>query len=208
LKDFDVKISLDYFLKYIAENVGRKYSIARVNKEKKRIWLLVKLVEINITEGRYFRGLCSHDIMKVGTRRKAKIVKGDITPEEMRENNILITLGTGIAPFIWVLDQLKDSKEGQNLLIYTNSYKDEIYHQQLCLDSKMTQIVSCTREEGGIKIQTLINDNLQQIKTILANKGRVFFCGPKQMHIYLVQVISKAMKITPEQLNKSKVIVY
>ena len=105
-----MKVSIDYFLKYIAQNVGRKYSIARVDKENKRIWLLVKLVEISITEGRYFRGLCSHDLMKVGAKRKARLVRADITPEELRDNNILITLGTGIAPFIWVLDRLKDSK--------------------------------------------------------------------------------------------------
>lgn len=76
-----------------------------------------------MTEGRFYRGLCSHDLLKIGTQRSCKIIRGDITPEELRKYNILISLGTGIAPFIWVIDR-STLENNTNMLIYTNSYQD------------------------------------------------------------------------------------
>jgi sulfite reductase alpha subunit-like flavoprotein len=103
-------LDIGYFLRYIGEVVGRKYSVARVREG--RVYLMVKLVELEITETRWFRGLCSYDVSRVGVRRRARVVKGDITPEEMRGSNVMVTLGTGLAPFVWMLDRLSNQEEG------------------------------------------------------------------------------------------------
>ena len=96
------------------------------------IWLLIKLYEQEISAGRYYRGLCTHDLVgSQGGVRKACLLRSDITVGELRERNVLITLGTGVAPFIWILDLLKH-KNGQCLFLYTNSYGNEIFHEMLC----------------------------------------------------------------------------
>ena len=78
---------------------------------------MVKLVEMQITEGRHYQGLCSHDLMEVGRVRKGKILRGDITPSDVlkkkgegggQKRNVIVTLGTGIAPFIWMIDHLSE----------------------------------------------------------------------------------------------------
>lgn len=122
MRDFELKLDYEYFLAHINEVIGRKYSIARV--EGNRIFLLIKLVEENITEARLHRGLCSHDLFRSqGDRRKGRLLQGDFLPEEMRPVNLLVTLGTGIAPFVWILEQ--QIKRGWKcMLIYTNSFAD------------------------------------------------------------------------------------
>ena len=62
--------------------------------------------------------------------RRGKIIRGDITPTDLRLRNIIVTLGTGIAPFIWMLDR-HISEQKRFLLIYCNSYKDELFHKTL-----------------------------------------------------------------------------
>jgi sulfite reductase alpha subunit-like flavoprotein len=62
VRDFELKLDFNYFLRHANEVVGRKYSVARV--EGSRIYLLIKLVEDHITETRLHRGLCSHDLFR------------------------------------------------------------------------------------------------------------------------------------------------
>jgi ferredoxin-NADP reductase len=49
----------------------------------------------------------------------------------LRKGNILITLGTGIAPFVWVIDGIV-SRDEKALMVYTNSYQDEIFYRKIC----------------------------------------------------------------------------
>lgn len=109
--------------------MGRKYSVARVTGN--RVCLLLKLAEKQITEGRLYKGLCSHDLLQKGILRKGRVLRGDIVPAELRQNNLIVTLGTGIAPFIWVIDQLAKGNS-HVLLVYTNSFEDEFFYRKLC----------------------------------------------------------------------------
>ena len=148
--------------------------------------------------------------------RKGKVVSGDITPGEMRNSNVVVTLGTGIAPFIWMMDRIeKDAKE-ELVLIYCNSHKDEMYHQTLLpdLESKTKNYqekLSCTREEG-LKMGDLIESCSPVIKDMVKSKGigncRVFFCGPKQLQSTLAHLLVKMLEISFDELSKSKMIVY
>ena len=79
LQDFEIQLEYQYFIDHINEVVGRKYSVARVEGDK--VFLLIKLVEDQITEGRLHRGLCSHDLFRnKGQHRKGKILQGDFPP--------------------------------------------------------------------------------------------------------------------------------
>lgn len=53
-----------------------------------------------------YKGLCSHDLLTKNIKRKANLLRGDITPQEYRKHNLIVTLGTGIAPFLWTIDKL------------------------------------------------------------------------------------------------------
>jgi hypothetical protein len=55
---------------------------------------------------------------------------GSFPPEEVRPVNLIVTLGTGIAPFIWILDQ-KEKRDWRCMLVYTNGYSDEMHHRRL-----------------------------------------------------------------------------
>ena len=148
--------------------------------------------------------------------RKGKVVSGDITPVEMRNTNIVVTLGTGIAPFIWMMDRLEKGAKEELLLIYCNSYKDEMYHHTLLPDleqktKNFEEKLSCTREEG-LKMADLIESCSPIITGMVKSKGvnncRVFFCGPKQLQSTLAHLLVKMLEISFEELNKSKMIVY
>ena len=83
-----MQLDLDYLVNYLDGVVGRKYSIADFG-QKGKIWLLVKLVEVEVTESRLFRGLCSGDLVREGMRgkegggmgrRRGRLLPGEVRP--------------------------------------------------------------------------------------------------------------------------------
>lgn len=74
----------------------------------------MKLIKENITEIRTRLGLCSHDLCvhaQMNETRKGTVIKGEFNYEEKSSNNmVMISLGTGIAPFVQFFDRALQSK--------------------------------------------------------------------------------------------------
>lgn len=57
----------------------------------------------------------------------------------------------------------------------------------------------------------LIESEVQRIIDIISkgkSKTRIFYCGPKEIYEFLLGFISKITEQTPEDIKKSKLIVY
>jgi ferredoxin-NADP reductase len=87
----------------------------------------------------------------------------------------MITLGTGIAPFMQFLDQAKNSKNEWNIiLLYTNRYQNEVYFRSLLEEltacNKLKPFLSFTAE-GGKRISRFVEDNCEAIRDMIEKVG-------------------------------------
>ena len=80
-------------------------------------------MDSDIIANRRHKGICSHDLVTgKGIIRKSRLLESDITPRDMRESNMIVALGTGLAPFIWMLDRIVENGKPY-LLLFSNSFQ-------------------------------------------------------------------------------------
>lgn len=75
LVDFCLRVPLSCFMRRVGSIIPRKYSIARVDAQQRKIGLLIKLERHTISSNRIIKGLCTHDLVfsPLGSVRRANL---------------------------------------------------------------------------------------------------------------------------------------
>lgn len=104
---------LSQFIKRTGTIIPRKYSIAHINTNSNKISLLVKLENHVVSTNRIVTGLCTSDLISeksLGQVRLGSILgNGEFemsTDPNLEGKIIMISLGTGIAPFLSIISDI------------------------------------------------------------------------------------------------------
>ncbi|QTE23825.1 PepSY domain-containing protein [Polaribacter cellanae] len=177
------------------EHRSRLYSIAKMDKN---ILLSVKKHEF---------GVCSNYLEQL---QKGDFVNGTIQqnhhfhfPKKVKEV-ILIANGTGIAPF---LGMIQESKKTKIHLFWGGKTKHsfEVYHKFIVKaleNKKLTSFTIGYSQEHKVKmyVQNLVEDKPELIIKTLQNEGCILICGSLKMQKGVEEAIDKIVK---EKLNSS-----
>lgn len=172
----------------------RLYSIGKVNNN---LQLSVKLHENGLGSG-YLNSL------KRGDQFKARIIKNTAFHFPKKASQvILIANGTGIAPFLGMLNQNLSKTEthlyyglrqNSSFNIYKKAIKESYNKKQL---SKLN--LAFSREESKNYVQDLLTRDAVIIAKALNNKGVIMVCGSLAMQNDVLAVLNT---ITMQHLNK------
>ncbi len=169
------------------DNVERLYSIGKINND----------ILLSIKKHEY--GVCSNLLFNLPTngQLQAKISKnkGFHLPKRNRKI-ILIANGTGIAPFLGMLND-KTTNMHLFLGIRTNASL-ELYQPYLHKISSQHIHIAYSQEKERTYVQEILLDQKELIADVLSNKGVIMICGSIVM---MKGVLKNLEKITLEQLN-------
>ncbi|WP_405378358.1 PepSY domain-containing protein [Nonlabens sp. Asnod3-A02] len=173
------------------ETKPRAYSIARIDNY---IILSIK---------KHDRGLCSTYLneLKIGDQIEAYIKQNERFHLPKKERSvIMISNGTGIAPFLGMINEKKSKK--RELHLYwggrsTGSF--DLYQPYLKQTSLSSLRLAYSREMDKRYIQHKIWDQRVEIAILLSNGSPIMICGSLAM---MNDVLATIEKITIEQLGK------
>ncbi|MGJ5641668.1 PepSY domain-containing protein [Formosa sp. S-31] len=174
----------------------RLYSVGKVNND---VFLSIKRQEL---------GLCSNFLNQLheGEGLKARLVKNKEfrLPKSARQV-IMIANGTGIAPFLGMIDQ---NTNGKNMQLYWggrqersfNIYKPIIEHA--LKNKKLNRLEIAYSKEAHFKVyvQDLLQRDASQVAEVLSGKGIIMICGSIAMQKGVLLVLEE---ICNTQLDKS-----
>ena len=156
--------------------------------------------EIVLYIKKHFFGVCSQQLSELSENDKidARIVtnKKFHVPEDYR-NLILVSNGTGIAPFIGIANENKSKANielfwgGKSADDY-NLYKSEIQHLQS--EQKLNQVFTIYSEDKKQYVQKLISDNDKIICNALENGDAIMICGSIAMGKAVLNEINSICK--------------
>lgn len=176
-------------------DTARQYSIAKIGKE---ILLSVK----------------RHELGKVSpylsTLNKGDILHAAIEPNthfhfpKKTSSAFLIANGTGIAPFLGMMDKNKNtpinliwgSRTRQSSHIYDSYFKNNISRsKQDGNQDPLLKIHHCfSREESKQYVQDLVRENQEAIIKTLEENGTVMICGSLSMQHDVLDIMEKVLK--------------
>lgn len=177
------------------DSVERQYSIAKVDGD---ILLSIKRHEL---------GVCSNYLFnqQPNTILKARLKKNpDFHLPSTAQEVVMISNGTGIAPFLGMIKEQPDVKKhlfwgGRTEASY-EMYKPYISE---ALDNgglaSFNRALSRVTHDGRY-VQDLIEEHFELIANILSNKGVIMICGSIAMQNRVVDILED---ITKTQLNKT-----
>lgn len=171
----------------------RHYSIARIDD---RILLSIKL---------HPEGACSQYLhsLTTGASIQARVDRNpDFHYPSKASSAVLISNGTGIAPFLGMLDeQLADIHlfwGGRSKASFT-LYKNYAENFAQCGKLKSVHLAYSRDEKQPSYVYDLIRENAPMIADILQSGGYIFICGSLAMQ---ADVTSELQKICQEYLNR------
>lgn len=163
----------------------RLYSIGKVNGQMQ---LVVKLHEFGLGS-QYLYGLKSNDVIKARLVKNASFY----FPTQAKQV-VLIANGTGIAPFLGMIDE--NSKHIETHLYVGFRYKNdavtyyESFAQNNCNQNKLASFAfAFSRESEKQYVMDLIQKDAKKIADILANNGVVMVCGALAMQTDVEKVL-------------------
>ncbi|WP_299249153.1 PepSY domain-containing protein [uncultured Lacinutrix sp.] len=171
----------------------RLYSIGKVNGN---IQLSVKLHKNGLGSGFL-------NTLEIGTHFKARIIKNKAFHFPKKASKvILIANGTGIAPFLGMIDQNTKNTEthfyyGLRQNASFNLYRDAI--KENYNSKNLTKLkLAFSREEPKTYVQDVLKQDALFIAETLKNKGVIMLCGSLAMQN---DVLATLNTITTENLN-------
>ena len=167
------------------DHVERLYSIGKIDND---IVLSIKKHEF---------GVCSNALLnlKNDEQVKAKIRSNKAFQLPKKKKAILIANGTGIAPF---LGMLNDNHTNTHLFFGLKTNKSLNLYKPYLKNLKKQQMYIAYSQENNEYVQDLIAKNEDLIAATLKNKGIIMICGSVAM---MNGVLSVLEKITLQQLN-------
>ena len=171
----------------------RLYSIGKVDGN---IQLSVKLHENGLGSGFL-------NTLKIGAHFKARIIKNKAFHFPKKASKvILIANGTGIAPFLGMIDQNTKNIEthfyyGLRQNASFNLYRDAL--NENCNSKKLNKLkLAFSREEPKAYVQDVLKQDALFIAEALKSKGMIMICGSLAMQNDVFTVLNT---ITTEHLN-------
>ena len=172
------------------EEEERLYSISK--NEDNSILLSIKVHE---------KGLCSNYLndLKLTDKINASVIEniGFHLPKTKR-GIILIANGTGIAPF---LGMINETKAEANVSLYWGGRTEksfDLYNNKIqyyLQENKLNELhLALSRERDKVYVQDLIARDKERIAEALKNKGYIMICGSLAMKKEVVSVIGKLCK--------------
>lgn len=216
---------LEVFLEITPIKVPRYYSIAcssKVSPKKIRLVLSVYRYTSPIN-GRKGTGVCSHMLenLKIGDKALCWIRETEFRlPEEskLKESGvIMISNGTGIAPFVGFVEELRniaqtnDLSAQQNMFFFgcRNKEKDWIYEEKIKNAEKdgilgRVSVAFSRDQEKKIYVQDVMKEHLKEICEVIEKGGSLYICGSTEMAKSVDDLILRGMveyipKITNEK---------
>lgn len=182
----------------------RLYSIGKVNGN---IQLSIKRHAYGLGSGFLYQA-------KVGSYLKARLVKNSAFhfPKKAKQV-IMIANGTGIAPFLGMLQQ---NKNAEIYLYYglrtQKSYRLYKSHIDKLLKNKRLNKIKLTFSREGVKqyVQDTVKQDAEMIAKILDNGGVIMICGSLAMYKDLISVLEHIVldynnKELSYYINKSQI---
>jgi sulfite reductase (NADPH) flavoprotein alpha-component len=175
------------------ENTKRYYSIAKIGN---MILLSVKKHEFGVCSN-YLHGLHKNEEISASIQEN----KNFHFPKKTKEV-VLVANGTGIAPF---LGMIQENKKVKIHLFWGGRTKKslEIYNKHIhtALENKtLTSFNSAYSQEQNTYVQDLLENKTELISTILRQQGVIMICGSLNMQSGVEKVIDK---IAEEQLQSN-----
>lgn len=173
----------------------RLYSIGVINKE---INLSVRL-HPNGIGSQYLYALMPHDVIKV------KLINNNHFHFPKKSVPvIMIANGTGIAPFLGMINENKANNPAYLYCGFRNSsylepYK-EILEQGICTNKLSQYKLAYSREQNGHYVNELIVKDADFVANIISNHGVIMICGSLNMER---DVIHKLEEICQTKFGKS-----
>ncbi|WP_312556387.1 PepSY domain-containing protein [Empedobacter brevis] len=178
-----------------SDHKERLYSVGKVDN---KLQLIVKLHEFGLGS-QYLYHLVPHSTIK------ARIVKNKAFRFPKASKVVMIANGTGIAPFLGMIDENKKKVEThlyigfRHLNPTTKGY--EVFAKKQIEKNHLTKFnIAFSREEHKQYVMDLVNRDAQFFAEALQNKGVIMVCGALAMQHDVEKVLEK---ICQEQLNKS-----
>ena len=172
----------------------RLYSIGKVDR---KVQLSVKL---------HYKGIGSTTLhnLQIGDTLKARIIRntGFHSPKNSK-TTIMIANGTGIAPFLGMLDQ--NRSKSMHLYFGLRTAKSKaLYHEaiQQALHSNQVKSIkyALSQEENSCYVQDLILEDESFIADTLKQNGNIMICGSLAMYEGVLEVLKY---IIDKHLNTS-----
>lgn len=181
-------------------SVERFYSIGKVNKS---IQLIVRLHPMGLGSG------FLHDL-NVGKKIKARIIKNPQFYFPKKATQVaLISNGTGIAPFLGMLDENKHHIEThlyagfRKLNALTKRYVE--ITDEFKKESKLTTFnLAISREEVPQYVMNLIKRDQDFFLNLLQNQGVIMICGSLKMQKDVEIILSEICKNNDEDYARFK----
>lgn len=177
------------------DGIPRWFSIAKIGQE---ILLSIKKHEFGVASN-YLYGLNSHDTLKASIKPNPHFR----FPKKAKEL-ICISNGTGIAPFLGIVDENKHKipihlywggRNNASLKIYT-PHLDKLH-----CEGKMKPLKAAFSRKGTSKtyVQDLVAKDSQKISKSLENGAFIMICGSLRMQNDVLKVLEE---ITNKELEK------
>lgn len=169
-------------------DVARQYSIAKIEKE---IVLSIKKHEF---------GRCSTFLSKLekGATLTASIDKNPHFHFPKKVNSaILISNGTGIAPFLGMIHQSNGSNInllwGVRYRTSTKLYKDYLENRIEC-NPKINHSIAFSREENKMYVQDMLSDQKEIVLKAIQEDGCIMICGSLAMQKQVLDVLESMLR--------------
>lgn len=164
----------------------RLYSIGKVNGE---LQLSIKYHDLGIGSN-FLKNLKANDTLK------ARIIKNaSFHIPKQAKNVILIANGTGIAPFLGMLDENRKYTPTEAYFGLKNTKSLELYKPVLepCLnDCKLMQLHLAYSQEGKkTYVQDLIRRDAEKIAKTLEDNGIIMICGSMAMYTEVMDTLNE-----------------
>ncbi len=186
------------------DGIERLYSIAQVNNH---ILLSIKKHEF---------GVCSNYLSTLKNDQSIKgLIKGNSEfhfPRKAKEV-LLISNGTGIAPFLGMLDENKSKIKTHLFWGGRTSESFELYKNHIdtyLKNGKLSSFHIGYSQEVEVKtyVQDVLNDHKNTVLSTLKNKGCIYICGSISMMNEVLKIIeliaNNELGVSMETLKKEK----
>ncbi len=145
----------------------------------------------------YEHGLGSNFLnnFKIGDTFKARLIENaHFHLPKKASKVIMIANGTGVAPFLGMLDQNHKKKTIDLYLGLRTAHSFELYKKDIetLLESKKLQYLklALSQEDERIYVQHLIEKEGQNIAETLENNGKIMICGSLAMYKDVMETLN------------------
>ena len=157
----------------------RYYSISKYNKD---ILLSVKKHEVGVVSNYLFES-------EINTSLRGSLHTTDFHFPKKSKDILLIGNGTGIAPFLGMLKEIKKTQSVHMFLGMRTKDSLEIYKPYL-MESKLESItVAYSQEKQKLYVQDVLASKENLLRSILEKEPVILICGSIQMGNEVLQVL-------------------